>query len=136
QAVAAYEEAADGYEAFARMSPKDSEAPDALADAVILRLALGQMAEARRDGDFFLKTYGSTRRAPAARVSFAIEQQLVERGDQAAAKKGLAAWLGAFDRSGPLDLRIDAHTSLGRVYARTGDRKKAEAEYALVRDLW
>ena len=49
----------------------------------------------------------------------------------------LSGWVKkAFDRRAPLDLRIPAHALLGRALAKLNDGKKAEAEYALVRDLW
>src|SRR5262249_42563569 len=40
------------------------------------------------------------------------------------------------DGSAPLDLRLQAHTLLGRAWVKLNDAKKAQPEYALVRDLW
>lgn len=51
QALVEYAKAADGYELFAKRDPKNDRAADALGDAVILRVALGQLDAARADAD-------------------------------------------------------------------------------------
>jgi tetratricopeptide (TPR) repeat protein len=136
QALADYDEAARDYEAFARRNPKHAEAPQALEDAIVLRLALGQLDVAGRDADLYVKTYGATRPARSAMVLLAIADTLVHRDDPAGAKKHLDRWLPTVDKQGSIDARILAHTLLARTSARLFEKKRAEAEYAVVRDLW
>src|SRR5262249_31442241 len=136
EAVGDYEEAATAYEAFVHREPQASEAAQALQDAVMLRLGLGQIADATRDAEIYVKNYGATKSMQAAVVAFAVAQSAVDREDWVMAKKHLAGWLSAFDRSGPLDLRTRAHAALGRAHVRLDDAKKAEAEYAQVLALW
>jgi tetratricopeptide (TPR) repeat protein len=136
QAVGEYEEAAGGYEAFVRLQPQASEAPEALQDAIVLRLALGQADAAAQDADLYVKSYGAKKSVQAAMVTFAVAQNAVHREDWAPAKKQLGAWLTAFGRSGPLDVRIRVHAALGRALVELGEPKKAEAEYAEARALW
>ena len=53
QAIAVYDQAANWYERFARENPKMDKAPEALQDAVVLRLGLGQEDQAIKDADLF-----------------------------------------------------------------------------------
>ena len=136
QALAMYDEAATWYERFAQSNPKREKAPEALQDAVVLRLALGQDEAAVRDGDLYVKNYGSSKPAQAATVVFAIGAHHVEKEDWGEARKRLAGALGVIDRSAPLDVRIQAHALLGRAVAKLGSAADATAEYAKVRALW
>lgn len=136
QAIAEYETAADRYEAFARLSPAASEAPEALQDATVLRLGLGQADAAIRDAEIFVRTYGAKQPEQTARVSLAIAAHMVDHEDYEAAKKQLGAWLKTYGPRAPLDTRVRAHAWLGRAFAKTGDTKKAATEYEKVRALW
>lgn len=136
QAVADFDEAADALELFARQSLKAPEAPEALRDAVSLRLGMGQTEQAGKDGELFVRTYGATMPAEAARVSFGVTADAASREDDAAARKRVAGWVATFDRRAPLDLRVRAHALLGRAYVALDQPKMAEAEYGVVRSLW
>ncbi|MFT3776027.1 MAG: hypothetical protein QM820_62580 [Minicystis sp.] len=136
QKLAMYDEAADRYERFARMSPQASEAPEALQDAIVLRLGLGQADEAIRDAEGYLKLYGAKLPEQAARVSLAIALHFSEREEHEAAKKQLVGWLSAFGQKAPLQARVLAHARLGRAHAKLGHEKEAAAEYEVVRELW
>jgi hypothetical protein len=59
QAIAVYDSAAEWYERFARGNPRAEHADQALADAVLLRLGLGQELEAIKDAQDFGKAYGA-----------------------------------------------------------------------------
>ena len=61
QAIAVYDEAAGFYERFARESPSMSEAPQALRDAVVLRLGTGDDVGAEKDADQFSRSFGRNR---------------------------------------------------------------------------
>jgi tetratricopeptide (TPR) repeat protein len=136
QAVAAYDEAVDGLERFARESPAAKEAPDALLDAVVIRLALGQVEQARADVRLFVKARGTDDPKRSAEVSLALAAYLEEHQDWLGEKIALVGWVAAFDASAAIDQQILAHTMLGRVLVRLNDGRKAEAEYGRVLDLW
>lgn len=136
QAIAVYEEAAVYYERFAAESPSLPKAPEALQDAIVLRLGLGQEKQAMADAELFSKTYGAQRPALAARVSFAIGAHLVEKADHAAARKRLADAISSIDRHATLDVQIQAHALLGRAYEGLGNRSQALAEHTKVKNAW
>jgi hypothetical protein len=136
QATAEYADAAEGFERFVTFQPNAAEAPEALTDAVVLRLGLHQNDLATRDVELYVKNYGAKRPAEAARVRFALAAHAVEEENWSGARDLLSGWGKAFDGRAPLDLRLQAHALLGRALVKLNDDKKAEPEYALVRDLW
>lgn len=136
QSIGDYDAAAGYYEDFARKAPKEREAPEALSDAVVLRLGLGQIERAIEDANLFSKNYGSKSPARAAQVGLAIAGHHVERQAFKDAKKQLVTWMSTIDRGGAVDTQILAHTWLARALAGLGDTKGATAEYAQVRALW
>lgn len=136
QAIAVYEDAAVYYERFAAENPTLPKAPEALQDAIVLRLGLGQEKQAMADAEQFTKSYGTTQPALAARVSFAIGSHLLEKGDHAAARKRLADAISSIDRHATIDVQIQAHALLGRAYDKLGMRTQALAEHTKVRGAW
>jgi tetratricopeptide (TPR) repeat protein len=135
QAIAVYEEAASWYERFATESPKDEKAASALSDAVVLRLGLGQETEAIRDADQFQKSF-SNKAAEAAQIAFAVGAHYADRGDWANAAKRLSGAIGQIDKNATLDVQIQAHALLGRVYDKQRNASKAKGEYDRVRSTW
>lgn len=135
QAIAVYDEAATYYERFAAESPGDDKAPQALSDAVVLRLGLGQQDQAIKDSELFQKQF-SGRAAQAAQISFAIGSYYAEREDWAAAKKNLDRDIGKIDKSATIDVQIQAHALLARVNDKSGGSGKAKSEYDRVRASW
>jgi TolA-binding protein len=136
QAIAVYEEAANWYERFARESPKMDKAPEALQDAVVLRLGLGQEDQAIKDADLFNKNYGSQKPAQTAQIAFAIGSHYAEKEDWDNARKRLSASMGQIDRNAGLDIQIQAHALMGRVYTKINNASQAQSEYSKVRGLW
>ena len=57
------------YERFARETPKMDKAPEALQDAVVLRLGLGQEKQAIDDADLFNRNYGQAKPAQTSTSS-------------------------------------------------------------------
>lgn len=135
QSIGDYEQAATFYEAYAQRAPKEKEAPDALTDAILLRLGLGQIDPATRDAELFAKNYGTKSRARVAQVGLAIADYHVEREAFKDAKKQLGSWMSSIDQSRALDAQILAHTWLARSLAGLGDTPGATAEYTKVREL-
>jgi tetratricopeptide (TPR) repeat protein len=136
QAIAVYEDAAAFYERFAAESPDLPKAPEALQDALVLRLGLGQEKQAMADAELFTKSYGAQKPALAARISFAIGAHFLEKGDAAAAKKRLEGAMSTIDRHATLDVQIQAHALLGRALDRLGLKSQALAEHTRVKNAW
>ncbi len=135
QAIAVYDEAAAYYERFATENPKDEKAPQALSDAVVLRLGLGQQDQAIKDSELFQKQF-SNRAAQAAQIAFAIGAHYAEKEDWAAARKSLDRDIGKIDKSATIDVQIQAHALLARVNDKSGGGAKARTEYEKVRSSW
>jgi len=136
QAIAVYEEAANWYERFARENPKMEKGPDALQDAVVLRLGLGQEDQAIKDADLFNRNYGSQKPAQTAGIAFAIGAHYAEKEDWDNARKRLSSALSQIDRNAALDVQIQAHALMGRVYTKINNASQAASEYNKVRGLW
>lgn len=137
QAIAVYELAADWYERYAKMDPKADKADQALSDAVILRLGLGQEEQAIADARDFNKNYGATKPAQTASIAFAVGAHYAEKGEYDKAKGALTGSMSVIDKAAP-DIQAQAHATLGRVYAAQKNLSPAMAggEYAKVRALW
>jgi hypothetical protein len=134
--VTVFDEAAQLYEWAARKYPKSPRAPEALMDAVGLRMALGQADKAEDDVSLFARSYGAHRAPDLANLALALGLFHEETGDLARAKKWLEGWMGPIDRAGNIAARVCAHAALARASSALGDAKAAEKEYAVVRALW
>ena len=135
QAIAVYDLAATWYEKFADENPKMDKAADALSDAVVLRLGLGQQDKAIADAKLFNSKYGRKEPAKAAQIAFAIGAHYVEREDWKSAEQALnATSMRQIDSNATLDVKVQAWALLGRVKSRQG--KAADSEYGKVRDSW
>lgn len=136
QAIAVYDEAARWYEDFARDNPKEEKAPEALQDATVLRLGLGQEDQAIKDADLFNKNYGSSKAAQTAAIAFAVGAHYIDKEDWDQARKRLTTAMSQIDRNARLDTKIQAHAMLGRVYTKINNASQAGTEYNKVRDLY
>jgi TolA-binding protein len=136
QAIAVYDQAANWYERFARENPKMEKAPEALQDAVVLRLGLGQEDQAIKDADLFNKNYGSQKPGPTAQIAFAIGSHYAEKEDWDNARKRLSSAISLIDRNATVDVQIQAHALMGRVYTKINNASQAATEYNKVRGLW
>lgn len=161
QAIAVYDAAADFYEKYASQKGKESE--KALSDAVILRLGLGDDEKAVADAKEFQSRFGSSKPAQAAAIAFALGGRYADREEWDKAKSTLTGSMAQIDK-GPIDIRVQAHAALARVFRKlakpkmvertvikiVGRKEKrstemvpvevldagAKKEYAAVRDLW
>ncbi|MCU0680779.1 MAG: tetratricopeptide repeat protein [Polyangiaceae bacterium] len=136
QAIAAYEQAAEWYERYAKTFPDGDKADQALSDAVVLRLGLGQEKEAIDDADLFTKKFSAKFPTQAAQVGFAIGAHYAEREDWGLAARRLQGSMGLIDRSGTPDVKAQAHALLGRAYLRTKHENQAGGEYKRVQGIW
>jgi len=135
QAIAVYDQAAEWYEKYARRNPRAENADKALADAVLLRLGLGQDTEAINDAQEFGRNYGAAKAAQTASIAFAIGAHYAEKEEWEKARATLAGSMAIIDRA-PLDLQLQAHATLGRALSNLGNASRALAEYGKVKGLW
>jgi TolA-binding protein len=133
QAIAVYDLAAEFYERFASESSKADGAPMALSDAVVLRLGLGESAQALADARTFSRLYGKRQPQQAAQIAFAIGAHHVERGAWRKADKALYGALKQIETHATPDIRVQAHALLGRIYDNTEQRAKADRFYGKAR---
>ncbi|MCA9622638.1 MAG: hypothetical protein KC731_26640, partial [Myxococcales bacterium] len=137
QAIAVYDLAATWYEKFAEENPKMENAPDALSDAVVLRLGLGQQDKAIDDAKTFNRLYGAKAPQKAAQIAFAIGAHYAERGEWGSAERALnRTSMGQIDKSATTDVKIMAHALLGQIYDHQGKTSLADQEYGRVRSSW
>jgi TolA-binding protein len=136
QAIAVYDEAASWYERFARENPKMDKAAEALQDAVVLRLGLGQEDQAIKDADLFTKNYGSQKPGEAARIAFAVGAHYIDKEDWDGARRKLSSAMGQIDRNATFDVQIQAHAMLARVFTKINNPSSAAPEYNKVRGYW
>ena len=135
QAIAVYDQAAEWYEKYARSGPRFENADRALADAVLLRLGLGQEQEAIKDAQDFGKSYGAAKPAQSAGIAFAIGAHYAEKEEWEKSRAALTGSMSMIDRA-PVDLQLQAHATLGRALSRLGNANQARTEYAQVKALW
>ena len=135
QAIAVYDLAAEWYERYARTNARADHADQALADAVLLRLGLGQEAEAIRDAQDFARSYGAAKPAQSGAIAFAIGAHYAEKEEWDKARRALTASMSLIDRASP-DVQLQAHATLGRALSKIGNGNQARAEYAKVKALW
>ena len=138
QAIAVYDLAAEWYERYAKNDPKAPDADKALADAVVLRLGLGQEDQAIEDARTFTKNYGGTKPAQTASIAFAVGAHYAEQQQWDKARGALTGSMAVLDKAAP-DIQAQAHATLGHVYMSgykgTGENL-AKGEYAKVRGIW
>jgi tetratricopeptide (TPR) repeat protein len=140
QAIAVYDQAADWYEKYAAADKTADKADQALSDAVLLRLGLGQEEEAIKDAQVFTRNYGAAKPAQTAAIAFAVGAHYAEKEDWEKAKTALQGSMGVIAKAAP-DIQVQAHATLGRSYLRVKGAKgngeyMAKGEYAKVRALW
>ena len=80
-----FAEAAPLLERHARMAPADGSSADALVEAVVLRIALGDLATAADDARAFVKTHGVRRRPAAAELLGFLAAAQLAAGERTAA---------------------------------------------------
>ena len=136
QAIAVYEAAADWYEKYAKADPKADKADAALADAVLLRLGLGQDDEAIKDAQIFTRNYGASKPAQTASIAFAVGAHYAEKEEWDKARATLSGYMGVIDKAAP-DVQVQAHATLARSYVNLKNGAgNAKTEYAKVRGYW
>ncbi|HMY18409.1 MAG TPA: hypothetical protein PKA58_18915 [Polyangium sp.] len=135
QSIALFAEAAQIIETSVRRFSKSDEAPDALLEAIDLRLGLGEIDRANEDLELFSKHYGAKRPLDAARTAVSVGLAFWKYGQTNEALKLLGSWMPLIDRQN-IHVRMSAHALAGRIHAQGKSREKAAAEYEIVRSAW
>lgn len=137
-AIAVYSKAAEYYEKFARQYPradgdkcshKEREeglcpiAHQALENAVLFRLGLGDTEKALENGEYYEKAYRRRRPLDAAKVNFALGRIYERQRAWNDVVKHYASFLKTYRRSASPHLLIKAHVAIGQAFRRTKGRK-------------
>lgn len=136
QSIAEYAEAASLIETAVRRFNKSDDAPDALREAIRLRLALGEVDRAVEDLQTFDKNYGSKRSADVPKIVVEIATASWGDGRTKDTRAFVEKWMSNVDLRGNIHDRALMHALAGRLNARDGATVKATAEYEIVRALW
>jgi TolA-binding protein len=138
QAIAVYEAAADYFERYAKASNYKGEFADqALSDASVLRLGLGQEDQAIANANAFNRYYGGRKAAQAAQLAFAVAAHYGEKKDWSNVQKKLSGGgMKLIDTKATLDIQAQAHALLARSYVQMKRDTPAGQEYAKVTKLW
>ena len=137
QAIAVYDVAAAQFEQYAAATNYTGENADqAINDAVVLRLGLGQPDQAIEDSDKFNKYYGAKKPELTAQIAFAIADHYAGKEDWEAARKRLSAGMNLIDKRATPDIQIQAHALLARAHMKLNQGTPAAKEYGKVASLW
>ncbi|MGE0322793.1 MAG: tetratricopeptide repeat protein [Polyangiaceae bacterium] len=137
QAIAVYDKAADFYEKYAADTKYKGEFADqALSDAVVLRLGLGQEDQAIDDANKFNRYYGARKAEQAAQVAFAVAAYYAEKKDWGQVAKRLQGAMRLIDSKASLDVKVQAHALAGHAYMELNRGRNADSEYGTVVATW
>ncbi|HVU00404.1 MAG TPA: tetratricopeptide repeat protein [Polyangiaceae bacterium] len=138
QAIAVYDVAASYFEKYAEATKYTGENADqAINDAVVLRLGLGQADEAIEDAQNFNKYYGAKKPELTAQIAFAIADHYAQKEDWENARKRLQGGpMNLIDKKASADVQIQAHALLARVLMKLNQPTPARSEYGKVVGLW
>jgi tetratricopeptide (TPR) repeat protein len=136
KALTEYAQAAEQLEAAVIRAPGYQQAPDALMDATVLQLALGDLSHASKNAEQFDKLFGAKKPAMAATVWLSIALTHLDRELLPEAKALFIKIVPRVDKVGELRDRFIAHDAFGRTLQKLEDLPGAEKEYGIVRSMW
>lgn len=139
-AIAWYDQAADWYERFARAYPtKDQSsctaeqvsagtcpiASNALMNATLFRLGLGNIDKAQEDADLFARNYGRSMAYQTAKVMYAIGSYYEHRADWGQTVIYYTRYMHDYGRTAPAHLLLQAQVLIARAYRLEGRNDRA-----------
>lgn len=137
QAIAVYDRAAEFFERYAKETKYKGEFADqALSDATVLRLGLGQDTLAIENANNFNRYFGAKKPTQTAQIAFAVAAHYAEKKDWNNVEKRLGGSMKLIDQKATLDVRAQAHALLARAYVKSNRETPASKEYAIVTKLW
>ena len=136
QAIAVYDAAAEWFEKYAKeTSYKGESADQALSDAAVLRLGLGQDDEAIADANNFNRYYGARKPAQAAQLPSRWPPTTVRRRS-GQCRQAAWWWHGHHRQAGNLGRPRSGACALGQSLREHQARPNAAGEYGKVAALW
>ncbi len=116
--LAFFIKAAQAYEAFARNYRSDERAPEAMLNAVQIRIGLGHDAEAKTDADFLDSTFGSNRKyqRKAAEAYFSIGERYVMERQWTDVVSHYEEYLRKYGRKGGKEFEVRATMLIAQAY--------------------
>lgn len=127
-----FADAAGHFERYAKESPADQRASEALSDALILRLGLSEGDRAEEDAALFQKLFGAKQAARSANISLALGMHHIERSNFQSAERQLSKSISLIDKSGTLTVALQAHAALGRAYSELKKETDADKQYQFI----
>ncbi len=125
ESIAQFTDAARYYEAYGTRFPQAEKREDALYNAVLLRVAAGDNAEAVRDGNDFVKAFPNSKSADEVYFMIGRAQEADKRWRDA------ANTYRHFIKTGSEgERKVEAYTRLGQVLHQLGDRDGADKAWA------
>ena len=115
QAVAWYEDAADRFERYAARYPSDEHTPEALNNAYLFRVGLGQEQKAAEDLERYEDLYRRNKPEKAAEV-FWSQRGLID--DDAARLAHARDYISRYGNRGGVDRRVVAEATIGQILWR------------------
>ena len=143
QAIAVYDAAADWYERYARENGHRKTcvgggacaADQALSDAIVLRLGLGQEDVAVADVKQYQRDYGNSNATESQQIAFAIGAHYADKEDWENARRSLSGTITSLGKAPP-DIQVQAHATFARALMHLKQEANARGEYATVRKIW
>jgi TolA-binding protein len=116
--MAKYGEAAQTLEQYAKKYAGETDAFDAMSDAVFFYKGVGNDAKAIEDTRYFVRTYGAKKPAEAAAAAFSLTAIYEKQGDADALIKHLRAYIRDHGSKGGAARLVTAHSKLGLTLLR------------------
>jgi tetratricopeptide (TPR) repeat protein len=143
QAIAVYDQAADYYERYAKSYKDRKNADQALNDAIVLRLGLGDEQAAIDDATTYRQNYGAKNPDKSAAIQYGVAAHYAEKSDWDHVKSALNAGTMVLIDRAPPDIQVQAHATLARAYAKSSllpsgrpNDLRYKGEYARVVSIW
>jgi tetratricopeptide (TPR) repeat protein len=151
QSLAFYERAAEFYERFAREHPRmdgtdctDQEraddlcpsAPDALRNATLFRMGLGDTEQAIANAELFADNYGRTRQRETAQVHFSIGSIYERTNQRDHTIRYYRHFLRDYGRTASPHQVIQANTAIGRAMWANDDQGGAASSFRAAAAAW
>ncbi|MFI5298895.1 MAG: tetratricopeptide repeat protein [Polyangiales bacterium] len=113
----------------------EEQRAQALSNAVVLRLGLGQEDEAIRDSDSFDRRFGTKRKEQARQIFSAIGEHYVEKEEWKKGADRLSKFITQFPES-RLDEKLHARALAGRAYRELKQNADAEKMFGTIKQDW
>ncbi len=136
QAIAVYDEAASWYERYARGTRARRRSPRLSRTRSFSASVSARKTRRSRTPTSSTRTTAPPSRRRRPQIAFAIGAHYIEKEDWGEARKRLTSAMSQIDKNATVDVQIQAHAMLGRVFINLNSASNASSEYNKVRGLW